>query len=257
MATSPVRGGFSITGSRGQLIPFAAFLAAGLLVILLNRPGPAQLSFPGEEREMLPSGFVTFHSQCANETVEDPRKLYRMPRLMARAHSRASRTTISSTYSEDEVQGSRLGIQILVSSERLMTEVRPRVVIEIGTFLGASAIHMASLAKEMGLPGTHHLRGRASEAGRTFRQKFSYVRQLNGDAMLMQTFMYNVKKKGFGGRHHPFPISPRTQPRTTFASTGIQADLIEVDAGHELPFSMARHQQGLQGPSSRRCHVRP
>ena len=38
--------------------------------------------------------------------------------------------------------------------ETLVTEIRPRLIIEVGTWLGASAIHMANIAKANGIETT-------------------------------------------------------------------------------------------------------
>lgn len=233
MVSSPpqARGGFSATSSRGHLIPFAAFLATGSLLLLLNRIGPAQPSFPEGGREMLPSGFVTFQAKCANETVEDPRKFLQDAVFDGKDPFKGFPDDHIEHLLDQKAKPKGWGSKAPVF-KRLMMEVRPRVVIEIGTFLGASAIHMASLAKDMGLQTliicVDDFRGWPM-----FRQKFRYVHQLNGDAMLMETFMYNVKKRGLKDRIIPFPFST-AHSLVFFCEKGIQADLIEVDAGHDF-----------------------
>jgi SAM-dependent methyltransferase len=115
---------------------------------------------------------------------------------------------------------------------RLMKEVKPAVVIEVGTFLGASAVHMARLAKDLGLQ-TLILCVDDYRGWPGFREKFDFVKQRNGDAMLLQQFIHNVVETGFTNSILPIPFAT-SHALQYFCSVGITADLIEVDAGHDF-----------------------
>ncbi|XP_073386700.1 uncharacterized protein [Physcomitrium patens] len=116
---------------------------------------------------------------------------------------------------------------------RLMEEVKPRSVIELGSFLGASAIHLGTIAKELGLQTDifcfDDFRGWPG-----FRRgKFADIKQQNGDAMLMNQFIQNVVSRNLAGSTLPVPFAT-VASLTSFCKWGIYADLIEVDASHDF-----------------------
>jgi hypothetical protein len=116
---------------------------------------------------------------------------------------------------------------------RLMIEVKPCVVIELGTFLGASAIHMAGLAHELGLQ-TNILCVDDFRGWPGFRNtRFNDIKQKNGDVMLMYQFMQNVVSKNMTGTILPIPFGT-ISALSMFCTWGILADLIEVDASHDF-----------------------
>ncbi|KAH7441594.1 hypothetical protein KP509_03G044900 [Ceratopteris richardii] len=115
---------------------------------------------------------------------------------------------------------------------RLLEEVRPKIILELGTYLGASALHMANLSKSMfdhdflilciddfrGWPG--------------FRDKFKF-HQINGDVQLFYQFMQNVQTMNFTDNILPLPFST-TSAMSALCEWGVYADLIEVDAAHDF-----------------------
>ncbi|KAH7446576.1 hypothetical protein KP509_01G062900 [Ceratopteris richardii] len=116
--------------------------------------------------------------------------------------------------------------------KRLLEEVKPQIILELGTYLGASAIHMATLAKSMfdhqililcvddfrGWPG--------------FRDKFKF-HQINGNVQLLYQFMQNVQTMNFTDHILPLPFST-TSAMSALCEWGVYADLIEVDAAHDF-----------------------
>lgn len=115
---------------------------------------------------------------------------------------------------------------------RLLEEVRPKIILELGTYLGASAIHMATLAKSMFdhqvlIICTDDFRGWPG-----FRDKFKFY-QVNGNVQLLYQFMQNVQTMNFTDNILPLPFST-TSAMSALCEWGVYADLIEVDAAHDF-----------------------
>ncbi|KAL6004321.1 hypothetical protein ACLOJK_004870 [Asimina triloba] len=116
--------------------------------------------------------------------------------------------------------------------ERLIRKVRPRTIIEIGSFLGASAIHMAQLTRRMDLQ-TQIICLDDFRGWPGFRAKFRDLRMLNGDVMLMYQFMQNVAHVNATDAVLHVPHSTASA-LMKLCEWGVYADLIEVDAGHDF-----------------------
>lgn len=116
--------------------------------------------------------------------------------------------------------------------DRLIREIQPRTILELGTFLGASALHMAALARDRGLK-TQILCVDDFRGWPGFRQKFRDVRLINGDVMLLFQFMQNVAHMNMTDSVLPLPFSTVAMLRK-LCEMGIYADLIEVDAAHDF-----------------------
>ncbi|KAG6556255.1 hypothetical protein Mapa_002196 [Marchantia paleacea] len=117
--------------------------------------------------------------------------------------------------------------------ERLMNEVRPKVIVELGSFLGASAINMGTIARKMGLDTiilcVDDFRGWPG-----FRaKKFKDIKQQHGSIMLLPQFMKNVQFMNLTDIILPVPFST-TGAIAYFCEWGIRPDLIEVDAAHDF-----------------------
>ncbi|CAI0459747.1 unnamed protein product [Linum tenue] len=115
----------------------------------------------------------------------------------------------------------------------LIRKVRPRVIVEVGTFLGASSIHMAELTRRLGLDAVilcvDDFRGWPGFRG----GKFGFVKYVNGDVMLLYQFMQNTVSSNATGSVLPVPFSSGSALQK-LCEWGVQADLIEVDAGHDF-----------------------
>ncbi|MCL7027340.1 hypothetical protein MKW94_012288 [Papaver nudicaule] len=117
--------------------------------------------------------------------------------------------------------------------ENLIRKVKPTTIIEVGTFLGASAIHMAELTRSLGLKTqilcVDDFRGWAG-----FRdQRFKDIQMVNGDIMLMYQFMQNVVYSNVTELILPIPFSTQSV-LDKFCEWGVLGDLVEVDAGHDF-----------------------
>ncbi|CAO2835411.1 unnamed protein product [Amaranthus hypochondriacus] len=116
--------------------------------------------------------------------------------------------------------------------ENLIRKVRPRIIIEVGTFLGASATHMAELTRKLGLQ-TQILCIDDFRGWPGFRSKIDYVPIQNGDVMLLPQFLQNVIYFNSTESILPIPFSTGSTLRA-LCEWGIFGDLIEVDAGHDF-----------------------
>ncbi|XP_066399771.1 uncharacterized protein [Miscanthus floridulus] len=130
----------------------------------------------------------------------------------------------------------------------LIEAVHPEVIVELGAFLGASALHMAAVSKNLSLSPAilciDDFRGWPA-----FRDRFrrDVPAQRHGDALLLPQFMSNVvaaAAAAAGGaeadddavsrpRLLPLPFSTASALRA-LCEWGVYADLIEVDAGHDF-----------------------
>ncbi|KAH7863273.1 hypothetical protein Vadar_015565 [Vaccinium darrowii] len=116
--------------------------------------------------------------------------------------------------------------------ENLIRKVQPRTILEVGTFLGASAIHMAELASGLGLK-TQILCLDDFRGWPDFRNRFSDVKMVNGDVLLLYQFMQNVvhEKATESVLFVPFSTGSGLEK---LCEWGVFGDLIEVDAGHDF-----------------------
>uniref|UniRef100_A0ACD5XU19 Uncharacterized protein n=1 Tax=Avena sativa TaxID=4498 RepID=A0ACD5XU19_AVESA len=116
----------------------------------------------------------------------------------------------------------------------LIEEVRPDTIVELGAFLGASALHMAAVARNLSLSPAilcvDDFRGWPAFRGR-FRR--DVPAQRHGDALLLPQFMANVVAAGAADRVLPLPFSTAST-LAALCRWGVYADLIEVDAGHDF-----------------------
>jgi hypothetical protein len=116
--------------------------------------------------------------------------------------------------------------------ENLIRKVKPKIIVEVGTFLGASAIHMAELTQQLGLRTQilciDDFRGWAG-----FRDQFKNIAMLNGDVLLYYQFLQNVVTFNKTGSILPVPFSSGSA-LMKLCEWGVWADLVEIDAGHDF-----------------------
>ncbi|TKY64131.1 hypothetical protein E2542_SST14021 [Spatholobus suberectus] len=128
--------------------------------------------------------------------------------------------------------------------ENLIRRVRPRTVVEVGTFLGASAIHMAELTRRLGLETqilcVDDFRGWAG-----FRDRFNKIPMENGDVLLFYQFLQNVVTFNHTESVLPVPFSSGST-LISFCEWGVFADLIEIDAGHDFLSAWADINRGFR-----------
>lgn len=120
--------------------------------------------------------------------------------------------------------------------EQAIAALRPSLIIEVGTWKGGSALHMASIARRLGLESEivcvdtflgSHEHWIVPEWKQSLNLKNGYPR-------LYFQFLANVVKQGMQDLITPFPISG-TSAAYFFLHHGIVADLVYIDAGHEYP----------------------
>jgi len=133
-----------------------------------------------------------------------------------------------------DVQGWNSDVPIF---RQLIEELKPHYVIELGTWKGASALHMCSLAKELGLDpfilicvdtwlgGTWHWQNSSSDA-------YPSLGCHHGYPTIYFQFLANVIKTGNTDLIIPFPNTTDVGA-SFFRSIGIKdIDLIYIDASH-------------------------
>lgn len=116
--------------------------------------------------------------------------------------------------------------------ENLVRKVNPRTIIEVGTFLGASAIHMAELTRSLGLK-TQILCVDDFRGWPGFRDRFRDIAMVNGDVMLLYQFMQNAIQVNVSDVVMPVPFSTGST-LIKLCEWGVFGDLIEIDAGHDF-----------------------
>ncbi|CAI9103015.1 OLC1v1001425C1 [Oldenlandia corymbosa var. corymbosa] len=114
----------------------------------------------------------------------------------------------------------------------LIQKVRPKIIIEVGTFLGMSALHMVELTRELGLHDTQIICV-DDFRGWPLLQEDREIRILNGDVMLLYQFMQNVIQAN-ASESVIFLPSATGLGLDSFCQWGVYGDLIEVDAGHDF-----------------------
>lgn len=112
----------------------------------------------------------------------------------------------------------------------LIERVRPEVIVEVGSWKGASAIHMAKICKELGLDtkiycvdtwlGAPEFWKNQNGGERDLFQKFGYP-------SVYFHFAANVHDAGFAGEIYPVPV-----PSSIGAKLIPDADLIYIDGDH-------------------------
>jgi predicted O-methyltransferase YrrM len=114
--------------------------------------------------------------------------------------------------------------------------VRPKLIVEVGTWKGASAIHMANVVRSLGLDTgiicvdtwlgspEHYL-----AQGEGWRESLLLR---HGYPHLYYTFLSNVVREGHTDRIVPLASTSENAARI-LAAKGVQPDLVYIDAAHE------------------------
>jgi predicted O-methyltransferase YrrM len=113
----------------------------------------------------------------------------------------------------------------------LIAKVNPKVIIECGTWKGASAAHMASLSTakiycvDTWLGGIDHVM-QEEEPPNGLMRKFGYPQ-------LYYQFLKNINAFKFADRIYPVPQSSINGAKV-LAAHNVSADLIYIDGSHEI-----------------------
>ncbi len=112
---------------------------------------------------------------------------------------------------------------------------RPRMVCEIGTWKGASVLHMHALARELGLD-THFVcidTWLGSNDTLWLEPDLrTHLRLTGGYPNLFSQFVHNVRSAGAEDAISPFPITSTAAARV-LRRLGVTFDALYIDAGHE------------------------
>lgn len=115
----------------------------------------------------------------------------------------------------------------------LVEELKPSVIIEVGTWKGASAIHMARLTT----PLTTKIYcvdtwiGGDGHVYRDIGENQPVMRDAHGWPQIYYQFLHNVLVNGYANRVVPVPFMTQ-HAAMLFRAHGVRADMIYIDAGH-------------------------
>ncbi|XP_073062452.1 uncharacterized protein [Primulina eburnea] len=116
--------------------------------------------------------------------------------------------------------------------EHLIEKVKPKTIIEVGTFLGASAIHMVGLTRKLGLD-TQILCIDDFRGWPGYYDEGKGMRMVNGDVMMLYQFMQNVVRENASDSIMFLSFSTNTA-LGGLCDWGVYGDLVEVDAAHDF-----------------------
>jgi len=119
----------------------------------------------------------------------------------------------------------------------LIGRIAPRLIIEVGTWKGASAIHMADTCKRIGMPATivcidTWLGAVEFWDDQQDDERYQSLRLRHGYPRVYYTFLANVVRAGHQDTIIPFPTTSLIGARW-LAKRQVQADLIYLDASHD------------------------
>lgn len=112
---------------------------------------------------------------------------------------------------------------------KLITEARPRLICEVGTWKGASAIHMASLTPDAEILCIDTWLGSLEHW--THKSLRADLPLLNGRLGVYDTFLRNVVTCCFEDRITPLPL-PSNIAAEYLKSLGVKFDLTYIDGSH-------------------------
>jgi hypothetical protein len=119
----------------------------------------------------------------------------------------------------------------------LISEAKPRLIVEVGTWRGASALEMAAVTRDLGLPTQvvcvdTWLGALEFWTDQTDPERYLSLRLQHGYPTVYYQFLANVCHQGLHDRIVPFPQTASTAA-LWFRYYGITADIVYLDASHE------------------------
>ena len=119
----------------------------------------------------------------------------------------------------------------------LIVEIRPRLIIEVGTWKGASALVMAEILEEQSLPAQivcvdTWLGALEFWTDQQDAERYGSLKLRHGYPSVYYQFLANVCHRGRQSRITPFPQTSALAA-LWFRTYGIEAELIYLDASHE------------------------
>jgi predicted O-methyltransferase YrrM len=122
--------------------------------------------------------------------------------------------------------------------DELISEIRPKLIFEVGTWKGASALHMAKILDRLGLNDTRILCIDTWLGALEFRSdlgdpdRFLALECHHGYPSVYYRFLANVCHAGQQDRIVPMPF-PSSTAALWLLRTNLRADLIYIDGSHE------------------------
>ena len=119
----------------------------------------------------------------------------------------------------------------------LISQTKPGLIVEVGTWKGASALEMAAVIRDLGLPTQivcidTWLGALEFWTDQTDSKRYLSLQKKNGYPSVYYQFLANVCHQGFQGQITPFPQTA-SNAALWFRYYGIAADLVYLDASHE------------------------
>lgn len=119
----------------------------------------------------------------------------------------------------------------------LISTYKPKLIIEVGSWKGASAINMAQIAEtnmlNTGILCVDTWLGSAEMwQDKSDETRYDSLRIQNGYPALYNTFLQNVISSGQGNRILPFPQTSEIACRV-LKHYGVRADMVYLDASHD------------------------
>lgn len=132
----------------------------------------------------------------------------------------------------DDIQGWASTSQAF---EDCIQNLQPKLIVEVGTWKGCSAIHMANLCRGLNLETEivciDTFLG-SWEHWTSMREFLPPEKLIHGRAHIYEQFLSNVVHIGFVDTITPFPIDS-VNAALCLKHWNVQADMIYVDAGHD------------------------
>lgn len=146
---------------------------------------------------------------------------------------------IDKDYSKFDFTDYKLDLQGWGSRRRVFTRaisaVKPKLIIEVGTWKGASAAHMLELCKGLGIDAQIICIDTWLGSNDVMWTNPSYRSSLNlvgGYPTIFKQFIYNMTNLGLMNSVFPLPMTS-SAAYFLLRRFKVQADLIYIDAGHE------------------------
>lgn len=124
--------------------------------------------------------------------------------------------------------------------ERILTKVRPHLIVEVGTWLGASACHMAGIMQRLNL--TPHdfeivcvdtwLGSSEMWKDKSDETRYGQLNLKNGYPQIYYQFLQNVVNTGWRSHITPCPMTS-LQAARLFKEWDVRPDVVYLDASHD------------------------
>jgi hypothetical protein len=119
----------------------------------------------------------------------------------------------------------------------LISQVKPRLIVEVGAWKGASALEMGAVTRDLGLPTQivcvdTWLGALEFWTDQTDPERYLSLQLRHGYPTVFYQFLANVCHRGFQDRIVPFPQTA-SMAALWFRYYGITAEMIYLDASHE------------------------